>query len=153
MINNIRGFEFDTVTSVDVYHFEQDVADEFDEEESEARLASYINKAALNGAGVLESREFNQLHARGFYIYRIVWTSVDSSFEGPKVEFEAQFGKPDSCTDFKYSVRGVYPYNSNSAEYFITRKAATPHENEKYNALLRDASEEAHKAALSAYGE
>ncbi|EMI4223256.1 hypothetical protein V6439_002370 [Vibrio parahaemolyticus] len=153
LIHHINGFEFDTVTSVNVYHFEQDTVDEFDEEDSEVKLASYINKAALNGAGVLESSEFNQLHSRGFYIYRIVWTSIDTSCEGPKVEFEAQFGKPDMCTDFKYSVLGVYPYNVNSAGYFITRKPATPYENEKYKALLRDASEEAHKEALNSYGE
>ncbi|MBY8157084.1 hypothetical protein KW508_03535 [Vibrio fluvialis] len=152
LINHMSGFEFDTVTSVYVYHFEQDVADEFDEEDSEIKLASYINKAALNGAGVLESSEFNQLHSRGFYIYRIVWTSIDTSFEGPKVEFEAQFGKPDSCSDFKYSVRGVYPYNANSDEYFITRKPASPYENDKYNAILREASEEAYKVALRVYG-
>ncbi|EPQ9997615.1 hypothetical protein ACUYPW_003343 [Vibrio vulnificus] len=152
LINNIDGFEFDTVTSVDVYHFEQEVLDEFDEEDSEAKLASYINKAALAGAGVLESNEFGQLHSQGFYIYRIIWTAIDTKTEGPKVEFEAEFGKPDSCDDFKYSVRGVYPYNERIDDFYVTRKPATPYENEQYSLKLRGASEEAFKAALSAYG-
>lgn len=153
LINHIDGFEFDTVTSVDVYHFEQDVLDEFDEEDSEAKLASYINKAALAGAGVLESNEFGQLHNQGFYIYRIIWTAIDTKTDGPKVEFEAQFGKPDSCTDFKYSVRGVYPYNERFDSFYVTKKPASPYENDQYNVKLRDASEGALKAALNAYGE
>lgn len=153
LIKNIDGFEFDTVTSVDVYHFEQEMLDDFDEENSEAKLASYINKAALAGAGVLESNEFVQLHNQGFYIYKIVWTANNIGDDKSKVEFEAQFGKPDSCTDFMYSVRGIYPYNDRTSGFNVTRKSATPHENDKYNVKLRNASEKALKIVLDSYGE
>ncbi|MCS6130017.1 hypothetical protein G3485_23340 [Shewanella baltica] len=152
LIRNVDGFEFDNVSSVDVYHLEQGLRDEFEEEGAEARLASYINKAALAGEGVLESTEFKQLHTRGFYIYRIIWTAVDKSFEGPKVEFEAQFGQPDSCTEFMYTVRGLYPYNSRTAEHNVTRKGVSPYENDKYNLRLRDSSEIALKMAVDKYG-
>ncbi|MCF2829600.1 MULTISPECIES: hypothetical protein [unclassified Pseudoalteromonas] len=153
LIRNVPGFNFDTVTNVDVYHLEQDKLDELnDDGDSEARLASYINKAALAGAGVLESSEFKQLHKKGFYIYRIIWTAIDTAFEGAKVEFEAQFGNPKICKDFMYTVRGTYPYNSRTQDYNVTRKAATPHENEKYNMKLRDTSENAVKFAVSKYG-
>ncbi|MCK8069830.1 MULTISPECIES: hypothetical protein [Vibrio] len=154
LIRNVPGFEFDNVSSVDVYHFEQEQRDEFEDDDgAEARLASYINKAALAGEGVLESTEFKQLHKRGFYIYKIVWTAKDTSFEGAKVEFEARFGKPDLCTEFMYTVRGVYPYNSRTLDYNVTRKSATPYENDKYNVKLRDASEKALQVAISEYGE
>lgn len=153
LIRNIYGFEFDNVSSVDVYHFEQELRDELEDEGTEARLASYINKAALAGEGVLESTEFNQLHTRGFYIYRIIWTAIDKSFEGPKVEFEAQFGQPKSCTDFMYTIRGLYPYNSNTSEHNVTRKGASSFDNDKYNLKLRDASEKALQKALQTYGE
>lgn len=138
------GMTLDTVTSVDVYHLDSGTLSESEEDDStDARLASYINKAALAGEGVLESGEFKQLHDRGFYIYRLVWTAIDSATnEGPKVEFEAQFGKPDTCEDFKYSVRGLYHYNPRSGDYQVTRKAAIKSENESYDMKLRDASEE-----------
>ncbi len=153
LIRNVPDFEFDNVSSVDVYHLVQEEKDELDEDDTvEARLASYINKAALAGEGVLDSTEFKQLHKRGFYIYKIIWTAINNVHEGPKVEFEARFGRPDSCTEFMYTVRGVYPYNSRTLEYNVTRKAATPHENEKYSVSLRYASEKALTKAIEAYG-
>lgn len=152
LIRNVPGFKFDNVSSVDVYHFEQKQFDEFEDDDVDARLASYINKAALAGEGVLESTEFKQLHKQGFYIYKIVWTSVDTSIDGPKVEFEAQFGSPDSCTDFMYSVRGTYPYNRRTNEHNVTRKSATKYENNKYGLNLRDASESALQVVTAEYG-
>lgn len=153
LIRSVPGFEFDNVSSVDVYHFEKEQRDEFEEDdESDARLASYINKAALAGEGVLDSTEFKQLHKQGFYIYKIIWTAVEDSFEGPKVEFEAQFGKPDSCTDFKYTVRGVYQYNSRTAEHNVTRRATTLYENEEYNLKIKDASEKALEIVIGKFG-
>lgn len=154
LIKNVPDFEFDTVTSVDVYHFDEGKMDDFDDEESaKSRLASYINKAALAGAGVLESNEFKQLHSQGFYIYRIIWTAIDKAKNGPKVEFEAKFGAPDKCIDFMYTVRGLYYFNEKTTEHNVSRKSATPYENEKYNVRLRDASEIALKMAIEAYGE
>ncbi len=152
LIRNVPGFEFDNVSNVDVYHLNQEEKDEFDEDDTaEARLASYINKAALAGEGVLDSTEFKQLHKRGFYIYKIIWTAFDNVHEGPKVEFEARFGNPSKCTEFMYTVRGLYPYNSRTLEYNVTRKAATAYENDKYNVNLRAASEKALNKVIQIY--
>jgi len=154
LIRNISDLEFDNVSSVDVYHFEQEQRDEFDEDDSsEARLAAYINKAALAGEGVLDSTEFKQLHKQGFYIYKIVWTSLDPSTDGPKVEFEAQFGNPGKCIDFMYSVRGIHSFNFRTQEHNVTKKSATPYENNKYNLMLRDASERALEVVVAKYGD
>lgn len=153
LIRSLDGLEFENVSSVDVYHFEHERRDEFDEDdETESRLASYINKAALAGEGVLESTEFKQLHKQGFYIYKIIWTSVDLSFGGPKVEFEARFGEPCLCRDFMYTVRGIYPFNDKTSEHNVTRRSATPYENDKYNIKLRDASEKALQKVIDEYG-
>ena len=148
LIHNVAGFEIDTVTSVDVFNFRSGGSDEFDEEDAEAKLASYINKAALNGEGVLESKEFSQLHSQGFYIYRIVWLANELGTEKPRVEFEVQFGDPSTCKDFNYKVRGLYHYNSRSAQHNVTRTAATKLENDRYGVNLRDASEFAHNEVL-----
>lgn len=152
LIRNIPNFTLDTVTSVDVYNFEQEQTDEFEDDDSEARLASYINKAGLNGAGVLESKEFNQLHTRGFYIYRIVWLATEKCKEGPKVEFEAQFGNPAKCTDFNYKVRGLYHFNSRGGLHNVSRVGATPMENQRYNLNIRDGSELSYKKAIKGFG-
>jgi hypothetical protein len=155
LTKNIEDFEFETVTNVDIYHFDQEKGDEFEsnEEGDEARLASYINKAALNGAGVLESKEFQQLHKQGFFIYRIIWTAFDLSREGPKVEFEAKFGNPSLCTDFMYTVRSIYQWNPRTSGYNVTRRAALPYENDKYNSKLREASEKVLKEIMKEYKE
>lgn len=154
LIRNIEGYDFDTVTSVNVYHLVEELDEEDDEEDgiADARLASYINKAVLAGEGVLESQEFSQLHARGFYIYRIIWKVTSKLQGGEKVEFEAQFGAPDACTEFKYTTRSIYNFNENTGMHNISRRAATPKENDSYDSLLRDASERALSTVKKQYG-
>jgi hypothetical protein len=153
LIRDISGYKFDTVTSVEVFHLVEEV-DEEANSSTDARLASYINKAALAGEGVLESQEFKQLHTRGFYIYKIIWTVISENKTGEheKVEFEAQFGTPSACTDFKYSARGVYNFNENTKAHNVTRRSTYPRESQRYDLLLREASERAFEKVKNKYG-
>ncbi len=142
LINLVPGYSFENVSSVDVYHSIDSLDDDEDEldEEQAGRFAGYIRKAVLAGNGVLESAEFNQLHARGFFISKIVWTCDENVTGGNRVEFEAQFGTPSSCTDFKYLVRGIYNYNDRTQEHNVTRRSALPKEIKKLNILLEQAA-------------
>lgn len=159
LIRNIDGLTFDTVTNVSIFNNdkapldEDEYDDEGEDEDTDARLASYINKAAFDGAGVLESKEFQQLHERGFYIYRIVWTAEDTVNERKKVEFEAQFGNPSLCNEFKYCIRGVYNFNDRTGQHNITRRHPTPLEIRKYTSQLQISSEQALESAKLAFGE
>lgn len=152
LVRNVPGYKFDTVTSVDVFHTIEDESED-DDDEREARLASYINRAALAGEGVLDSQEFQQLHKRGFFIYKIIWTGISGVEGGDKVEFETQFGSPSDCTDFKYMVRGIYNFQERTKSFNITRRAATPKENDTMNKLLREAAEQAYKTVINSLEE
>ena len=154
LINLVPGYNFENVSSVDVYHAIDsldDADDDETDEEQAGRFAGYIRKAVLAGNGVLESAEFNQLHARGFFISKIVWTCDEKIKGGDRVEFEAQFGTPSSCTDFKYLVRGIYNYNERTQEHNVTRRAASPKEIKKLNILLEKAAKLSFEAVEKKY--
>lgn len=149
LLQSIDGYEFDTVSSVDVYHDIDSLSD--DDSDEPNHYAGYINKAVLAGSGVLESAEFNQLHKRGFFIYKLVWTAIDKTDDGDKVEFEALFGEPASCSDFKYLVRGVYNFKDSTKEHNVTRRVATPKEVRELNKLLEKAAKSAYDKVIEKY--
>lgn len=152
LIKSIGGFEFDNVSSVDVFHDVDSLGDD-DDDDTSSRLGSYITKAALAGSGVLQSKEFNQLHKENFFISKIVWTAISTSKDGDKIELEALFGDASTCSDFKYLVRGVYRYNERSSAHNVTKKSATLSENHEYGGLLRKAAEKAYQDVLDKYGD
>lgn len=149
MLRAVNGYEFDTVSSVDVYHDIDSLTD--DDSDEHNHYAGYINKAVLAGSGVLESAEFNQLHKRGFFIYKLVWTAIDRADDGDKVELEAMFGHPSSCTDFKYLARGVYNFKDSLKEHNVTRRVATPKETRELNRLLEKAAQIAYEKVIEKY--
>lgn len=152
LIKSISGYELEDVSSVDVYH-EIDDLDENDEDEetSSANFAGFIRKAALAGGGVLESAEFNQLHSRGFFISKIIWTVVDTLSGGDKIELEAQFGMPSSCTDFKYLVRYIYNYNERTQEHNVTKRTPSRVETGTFNRKLEKAAKSSFDKIMKTY--
>ncbi len=141
LIKSMPGYKLHDVSSVDVYH-EIDELDENNDTEdgSSTNFAGFITKAALAGGGVLESTEFNQLHSRGFFISKIIWTVVDTLPGGDKVEMESQFGSPSSCTDFKYLVRGVYNYNERTQAHNASKRSPSRVEIDTFNNKLEKAA-------------
>ncbi|MFC3282636.1 hypothetical protein [Litchfieldella rifensis] len=155
LIKSIPGYELEDVSSVDVYHEIDNLDDEQDDSdednESSTNFAGFIRKAALAGGGVLESAEFNQLHSRGFFISKIIWTVVDTLPGGDKVELEAQFGQPSSCSDFKYLVRGVYNYNDRAKIHNTTKRTPSRVETGTFNKKLEKAAKIAFDKVASIY--
>ncbi len=153
LIKSIQGYDFDNVSHVDVFHDPDSILDDEEGEADGSSFAGYITKAALAGNGVLESSEFNQLHKRGFYIYRIIWTSIESLTGGDKIELEAQFGSPSTCTDFKYLLRGVFNYNDRNKAHNVTKRTPTPREVNFINELLEKAAKTAYEAVMKKFVE
>lgn len=154
LIKSISGHDLEDVSSVDVYHeidkLDED-AEELEDDESSTNFAGFIRKAALAGGGVLESAEFNQLHSRGFFISKIIWTVMDTLPGGDKVELEAQFGNPSSCTDFKYLVRGIYNYNERTQIHNVTKRAPSRVESGAFNKKLEKAAKKAFDKVAGIY--
>lgn len=155
LIKSIPGYKLEDVSSVDVYHeiddLDESENDEEEEEGSSTNFAGFIRKAALAGGGVLESAEFNQLHSRGFFISKIIWTVVDTLPGGDKVELEAQFGRPSSCTDFKYLVRGIYNYNERSQAHNVTKRTPSRVETGTFNRKLEKAAKNSFDKIMKTY--
>lgn len=85
--------------------------DDSDDDDTIIDTGYHISKASLKGRSVLDSLEFKELLGKGFYITKIIWSSVvDTYKDSDKYEFEAQFVDPDNCKLFSYIVRGVYKY-------------------------------------------
>ncbi|MEE5065703.1 hypothetical protein V2J97_16805 [Pseudomonas alliivorans] len=106
--------------------FDED--DEVDEGTSEqaaqvaAQVRSFLKKAALDGTGVLHSKELKQFLESGFFIARVVWQAIENTSTGQKVEFEALIAKPASGEDFRYSVKGVYPRKKDGSFVIVRQK-------------------------------
>ena len=155
LIKSISDYKLEDVSSVDVYHEIDSLDDNLDDDDEEisSSYAGFIRKAALAGGGVLESAEFNQLHSSGFFICKIVWTVVDMIPGGDIIELEAQFGKPSSCTDFKYLVRGVKNYNDRTKTHNITKRPPSRVETNAFNNRLEQAAKFAFKKITQKYAE
>lgn len=109
LANNISGYKFDDILSVDVTkNFNSKIDDSDKKEEAEEGHIAAIRNAALKGVSVTNTPSFSQLHEDGYYIYKIVWSSIEDIIDGKKVIFEAQFGDREKCADFKYLVKYVY---------------------------------------------
>lgn len=104
-----------------------------------AEVKSFLKKAALDGTGVLHSKELKQFLASGFFIARVVWQAIENSTKGQKVEFEALIAKPSSGEDFRYSVKGVYPRRKD-ASFVIIRQRPREEDSGSLLALIEKAA-------------
>lgn len=118
LIDTIPNYKCVDVSDVYVSHHLLDSNLQTDEQEDDTDdllidTGYHISKASLKGRGVLDSPELDELLSNGFYITKIIWTSVIDTFkDSDKYEFEALFADPDNCKLFSYLVRGVYKYKS-----------------------------------------
>ncbi|AUM12290.1 hypothetical protein [Ketobacter alkanivorans] len=152
LIKLIDGFKLVDVKQVNVKFSESDDGEDSDEDDDNGVLLGHIQKAVLNGDGVLQSAEFNQLHGSGFYITKITWVSVDTLPGGDKVEFSAEFGNPDICSDYKYKVCSIYGYKKLD-EYNVTGRSPSAIEKKVLLKKLEAASFLAYEKVVNKYGQ
>jgi hypothetical protein len=94
--------------------------------EVEAEVKSFLKSAALDGTGVLHSKELQQFLDSGFFISRVVWQATQKIKNGNKVEIEAMLEHPSKGTGFRYSVKGYYPCKKSGSHTLTRRQAAEP---------------------------
>lgn len=157
LIKSISGYKLYDVTKVQVYknNVEKIESDDNDDEELdsvEEQFAGFITKVALDGGGVLQSAEFQQLHKRGFYLSSVIWLVVDEIPGGEKFEVEALFSDPEQCSEFTYRVRGIYRYKSREATHNISRAIPSRSDTQMMAKLLEDASKKAYEAVVKKFG-
>lgn len=103
-----------------------------DDEEKEKELEDQPNvvRVTLKGTGVTKSFVIDELYEKGYYIVKVVWRVKPlSSLDADVFELEAQFGEPDSCTEFSYQAKSVLIFEDGK----ITDKKRAPKSDEQDN--------------------
>jgi hypothetical protein len=161
LITSLKGFEFTDVIKVavdneiDSVEFSEDPefsGDEVDDEvgddaadvaelraEVAAEVSSFLRSAALDGTGVLHSKELQQFLESGFFISKVVWQSTQKDKNGFKVEIEAMLENPSKGTGFRYSVKGFYPCKKDGS-HTLTRRQANDVVKKPVLAVVEDAA-------------
>jgi len=106
LLQSLSGYKFKDVTDVYVYNPKikggASAADD---------IGIHITKASLKGEGLLSSPELSGLLKTGFYVCKVVWTTLASSEQSDIYELEAQFSDPEHCEKFSYAIKGRYKFN------------------------------------------
>lgn len=163
LITSLTGYEFSDVIKVavaneiDVVEFAEDSAsvthdsdeDQIDDDDSledaelraevVAGVKSFLKSAALDGTGVLHSKELQQFLQSGFFISRVIWQSTQKIKNGFKVEIEAMLENPSKGTGFRYSIKGYYPCKKDG-KHTLTRRQASDVVKKPVLAVVEDAA-------------
>ncbi len=106
LLQGLSGYKLKDVT--DVYVYNPKVKGAMSDGED---IGIHITKASLKGEGLLSSPELNGLLRTGFFVCKVVWTTVAAGGESDVIELEAQFSDPEHCEKFSYAVKGRYKKN------------------------------------------
>ena len=131
LINSIKNHTFVTVTEAYCYkpRIKLNLSDD-DEGEKDLEDRPDVVRVTLKGTGVTKSFVIDELYDKGYYIVKVVWrVKPDFSLDADLFELEAQFGEPDSCTDFSYQARNALIFENGK----ITDKKRTPKQEEQDN--------------------
>lgn len=139
LISSIPGHKQKDVSDVYVYHPKHSAFDSGDDGEPDSGV--HITKASLKGEGVLASEELDALYDKGFYIWKIRWSMIDSSVDTDIFEFECQFGNPVDCTGFSHISKGVRRYKSQGV-HNKNPSSLTKIEEKKYTKLIERTARE-----------
>ncbi len=109
LIKGIDGFIFSTVT--EAYCFKPRNSGSIsndDDQPDDLESSPYVEKVAMRGEGVNRSFVIRDLYKKGYYIVKVVWRMREKAkIDSDIFEVEAQFSRPESCTDFSYRVKSV----------------------------------------------
>lgn len=102
LISGMENMELYDVSDVAVYNPDTGAEDE---------LGVLVKRASLNGEGVLKSGELKQFYKKGFFVYRISWSTIEKNTTDSDIyNFQAQFNDPIDCRNFSYIVKGFRRY-------------------------------------------
>ena len=157
LTEDMDGYKFDDILSVDVTkNFKSlQVSDDDEKEDNEESHIAAIRNAALKGVSVTDTPFFTQLHEDGYYIYKIVWSSIEDVLDGKKVIFEAQFGVKDKCNDFKYLVKYIYDVAKTSQAkglHIQSHRDISPLERKALNSRLEKLALNTYAKIIKKYG-
>ena len=114
LIGGMEGFQLREVRDLKTDRLaeepkEGDEAKDEDQAKADSdQLKAMVRRVALTGENILVSPQYQQLAKDGFFISRVLWTSIETTGKGRVFEFEAEFKDAQNAANFAYQVRGVY---------------------------------------------
>jgi hypothetical protein len=129
LIKSIDQHTFVTVTEAFCYkpRVKPSIKDDADAEQ-ELEDQPNVVRVTLKGTGVTKSFVIDELYEKGYYIVKVVWrVKPTASMDADVFELEAQFGEPDTCTDFSYQARCAIIFENGK----LTEKKRTPKADEQ----------------------
>jgi hypothetical protein len=130
LIKSLEHHNFVTVTEAFCYKPRIKASVDDDEKEKELEDQPNVVRVTLKGTGVTKSFVIDELYDKGYYIVKVVWrVKPTSSMDADLFELEAQFGEPDSCTEFSYQARTALIFEDGK----VTDKKRTPKTDEQDN--------------------
>jgi hypothetical protein len=117
LISSLSGYKLRNVMSLKVSSFQgksDDEADDLDIEDDaedgaeKEMFAAVVHSMALSGQNLVQSQEYKDLTARGFFITAISWRSEYERDPNDILQFYAGFENKKNGTGFKYQVQGAF---------------------------------------------
>lgn len=149
LIYSIKGYSFQDVIKVGIENkvneieytetndnnpSEEEIA--VDKEIIEEEIKSFLNKASLDGKGLLHSQELKSFLDSGFFFSRVIWIVRNKK---EKVVLEALMEDPVEGKNYKYAVKGIFPIKKDG-EYTKNMQQPKPEQRRWMCHLLEEAS-------------
>lgn len=123
LVHGVAEHNFVTVTEAFCYKPKGSPSTKDEGQEKELEDQPNVVRVTLKGTGVTRSFVISDLYAKGYYIVKSVWrVKPKASLDADIFELEAQFGEPDSCTNFSYQARNAIIFENG----VLTEKKRTP---------------------------
>lgn len=115
LISTLPGFRLRNVMSLKVSsnqsedgEYDEALDLEDDDEVGAEMFAAVVHSMQLSGQNLVQSQEYQELTARGFYITAISWRSESEGTQPDIIQFDAGFQDRKQGTGFKYAIKGAF---------------------------------------------
>lgn len=107
LIEDIEGYNIDSLTDAYCYRPKGALGGVGNDDQRSADIEKqpYVVRVTLKGNEVNKTFMANDLYKAGYYLVKVVWRMKHKKKDFELIEFEAQFGEPNSCTEFSYQAR------------------------------------------------
>lgn len=92
----------------DSFDLEEDSEDGSEDGVAKEMFAAVVHSMALSGQNLVQSQEYKDLTARGFFITAITWRSEHEREPNDINQFDAGFENRKTGTGFRYQVQGAF---------------------------------------------
>lgn len=145
LISSLQGYKLKNVMNLKVSSLQiksEDEEDSLDLEEdledgaAKEMFAAVVHSMALSGQNLVQSQEYKDLTARGFFITAITWRSEHEREPNDIIQFDAGFENRKTGTGFRYQVQGAFRAHKGSHRKSIVH--ATDAEKAQLFSLVED---------------